>query len=79
MASRFFPTSPLKQEYEENAQLDIYVSKLFSTRVQIPFKYYHLKFCTPFEIKDIVPNIGVYLEGDPLQNTPYEVTLTRFI
>lgn len=55
-------------------QVKLYVSKLTSTKTQIPYEYYSLPFCRP-NIHAVQENIGQVLSGDRIENSVYKVDL----
>ena len=53
------------------------VNKLTSTKTQLPYDYYSLWFCQPLKIVSSAENLGEVLRGDRIENSPYEVMLTK--
>jgi transmembrane 9 superfamily protein 2/4 len=52
------------------------VNKLSSVHTQVPFDYYSLNYCKPAEgIKSIAENLGEFLTGDRIENSPYEIKM----
>ncbi|KAL3315908.1 Transmembrane 9 superfamily member 4 [Cichlidogyrus casuarinus] len=63
-------------EFSQNDPVEIDALKLFSSKTQLPFDYYTLRFCEPKEQVRYEPeNIGSILRGDRMVNTPYEVKM----
>ena len=47
-------------------------------RTQVPYDYYSLKFCQPEEgIKPYAENLGEFLTGDRIENSPYEISMKK--
>ena len=60
--------------YEETEKVTLKVNKLSSVHTQLPYNYYSLKYCRPKEgIKDYSENLGEFLSGDRIENSPYQV------
>lgn len=64
--------------YEENEVVDLKVNKLSSVHTQVPYDYYSLKYCKPKEIKPYSENLGEFLSGDRIENSPYEVRCKQY-
>lgn len=48
-----------------------------STHTQLPFDYYSLKYCKPpGGVEKYAENLGEFLGGDRIENSPYEVPHT---
>jgi transmembrane 9 superfamily member 2/4 len=61
--------------YNEGEQVSLKVNKLSSIHTQLPYNYYSLKYCKPKEgIKTYSENLGEFLSGDRIENSPYEVS-----
>jgi len=61
-------------EYQDGNRVDLKVNKLTSVKTQLPYAYYSLPYCKPAEgIQDSVENLGEILEGDLIENSPYEI------
>ncbi|CEM06493.1 unnamed protein product [Vitrella brassicaformis CCMP3155] len=63
------------RDYERGAPVKLKVNKLTSVKTQLPYKYYHLPFCTPEDIKNEAENLGEILQGDVIENSPYEIEM----
>lgn len=51
-----------------------------SVHTQLPYDYYSLKFCKPpGGIKEYSENLGEFLTGDRIENSPYEVRMNILI
>lgn len=55
--------------------LTIKVNKLSSTKTQLPYDYYFLKYCTPTQIENSAENLGEVLRGDRIENSVYSVSI----
>jgi hypothetical protein len=49
------------------------VSKLSSSKAQLPYYYYSLPYCRPRKIVSSAENLGEVLRGDRIVNSPYLV------
>lgn len=47
------------------------VNKLSSTKTQLPYDYYFLKYCKPQKIINSAENLGEVLRGDRIENSVY--------
>ena len=54
-------------------QVKLFVTKLTSTKTQIPYDYYSLPFCKPKHEKKESENLGEELSGDKIENSVYKV------
>jgi len=62
-------------EYGDGASVDLKVNKLTSVKTQLPYDYYTLPFCRPKVIMESAENLGEILEGDRIENSPYEINM----
>jgi len=46
-------------------------------KTQLPYRYYVLPYCQPTVIQESVENLGEILEGDLIENSPYEVNMLQ--
>jgi len=61
-------------DYIPNENVLLKVNKLSSTHTQLPYDYYSLKYCKPKQgVKKDHENLGEFLSGDRIENSPYEV------
>ncbi|KAH9625509.1 hypothetical protein KSS87_012110, partial [Heliosperma pusillum] len=51
--------------------LQVKVNKLSSTKTQLPYDYYFLKYCKPQKILNSAENLGEVLRGDRIENSVY--------
>ena len=63
--------SPHTYSYSEDIKL--YVSKLTSTKTQIPYEYYTLPYCKPNLTGLQSENLGEILSGDRIENSVYKL------
>jgi len=61
-----------RKTYKKGQDVQVKTRKLSSVR-NLPFPFYHLKFCKPEQIIDSAENLGEFLFGDRIQNSVYEV------
>jgi len=64
-------------EYGEGDKVELKVNKLTSVKTQLPYRYYELPYCQPPVIQESVENLGEILEGDLIENSPYEVKMMQ--
>jgi len=65
-------------QYAEGEAVELKVNKLTSVKTQLPFAYYYLPYCKPNGgVEDSAENLGELLEGDMIENSPYEVKMLR--
>lgn len=58
-------------------QVKLYVTKLTSTKTQMPYNYYALPFCTPKNLGLQHENIGEALSGDRIENSVYKIDMKQ--
>ncbi|KAL8542049.1 hypothetical protein ACS0TY_003057 [Phlomoides rotata] len=56
---------------EQGDELQVKVNKLSSTKTQLPYDYYFLKYCKPKKIQNVAENLGEVLRGDCIENSIY--------
>ncbi len=56
-----------------SAQIKLYVSKITSTKTQMPYDYYSLPYCKPNKQGLQSENLGEVLSGDRIENSIYKV------
>lgn len=61
--------------YPPGGPVDLKVNKLTSVKTQLPYSYYTLPFCKPVVIQESVENLGEIMEGDVIENSPYEINM----
>jgi hypothetical protein len=54
-------------------QVKLFVSKLTSTKTQIPYEYYSLPYCKPKKAALQTENLGEVLSGDRIENSIYQL------
>ena len=60
--------------YSAGDNVALKVNKLSSVHTQLPYDYYSLRYCHPKEgIKAYSENLGEFLSGDRIENSPYKV------
>lgn len=66
-------------DFQKDEQVEIKAVKMTSSKTQLPFEYYSLKFCRPEKMEYQSENLGEVLRGDRIVNTPYEAKETVHI
>ncbi|KAJ6632917.1 Transmembrane 9 superfamily member 4 [Pseudolycoriella hygida] len=68
-------------EFIKGQKIDVKAVKMTSTRTQLPYEYYSLKFCLPKNGTLVYKseNLGEVLRGDRIVNTPYDVRMAEDI
>ena len=64
-------------DFQKDESVEIKAVKMTSSKTQLPFEYYSLKFCRPQKIEYQSENLGEVLRGDRIVNTPYEAKERR--
>jgi len=62
-------------EYPNGSTVDMKVNKLTSVKTQLPYRYYTLPYCKPEVVQESVENLGEILEGDLIENSPYDIRM----
>jgi transmembrane 9 superfamily member 2/4 len=76
VANGFYLPGVAPHSFKDGEKVDLKVNKLSSTHTQLPFDYYSLKYCRPKEgIKSYAENLGEFLSGDRIENSPYEINM----
>ncbi|KAF8406891.1 hypothetical protein HHK36_006012 [Tetracentron sinense] len=57
--------------------LQVKVNKLSSTKTQLPYDYYFLKYCKPKKIMNNAENLGEVLRGDRIENSVYTFQMRK--
>lgn len=78
MTNYFFVVYPMVFCFEQHDPLYVKVNKLSSTKTQLPYDYYFLKYCKPSKIVNNAENLGEVLRGDRIENSVYEVSIRTF-
>lgn len=59
-------------------QIALKVNKLSTVKTLLSYDYYSLDFCPPADgVQDAAENLGEYLTGQDIQNSPYELYMLR--
>lgn len=61
--------------FQQGDSLPVKVNKLSSTKTQLPYDYYYLKYCKPKKITNNAENLGEVLRGDRIENSVYTVSM----
>ncbi|KAJ8643422.1 hypothetical protein MRB53_005170 [Persea americana] len=70
-AHSFYLPGVAPQDFQKGDELQVKVNKLSSTKTQLPYDYYFLKYCTPHKILNSAENLGEVLRGDRIENSVY--------
>lgn len=54
-------------------QVKLFVTKLTSTKTQMPYDYYSLPYCKPSKLGLQKENLGQVVSGDRIENSVYKV------
>ena len=65
--------------WDQGDALYVKVNKLSSTKTQLPYDYYFLKYCKPSKIVNSAENLGEVLRGDRIENSIYTVGICYLI
>ncbi|XP_017047951.1 transmembrane 9 superfamily member 4 [Drosophila ficusphila] len=78
-ADCFYVPGVAPVEFVQDQKIDVKAVKMTSSRTQLPYQYYSLKFCYPKNGTLIFKseNLGEVLRGDRIVNTPYEVRMNQ--
>lgn len=61
--------------FKQGEAMYVKVNKLSSTKTQLPYDYYYLKYCKPPYILNSAENLGEVLRGDRIENSVYTVSI----
>lgn len=59
--------------YQRSEQVKLFVSKVSSTKTQVPYEYYSLPYCKPKTANFEKENIGEVISGDRIENSVYKI------
>lgn len=71
-AHSFYLPGVAPRDFHRHDPLYVKVNKLSSTKTQLPYDYYFLKYCKPSKIVNNAENLGEVLRGDRIENSVYE-------
>ena len=75
-ADAYYLPGVAPKEFAQGEKVELKVNKLTSTRTHLPYDYYSQKFCKPVDgIKMAAENLGEFLTGDRIENSPYELKM----
>jgi Endomembrane protein 70 len=57
------------------SKVKLYVTKLTSTKTQMPYDYYSLPYCKPVNLGLQKENLGQVVSGDRVENSVYQVRM----
>eukprot|EP00596_Hydrurales_sp_CCMP1899_P000605 CAMPEP_0119047608 /NCGR_PEP_ID=MMETSP1177-20130426/54148_1 /TAXON_ID=2985 /ORGANISM="Ochromonas sp, Strain CCMP1899" /LENGTH=528 /DNA_ID=CAMNT_0007022411 /DNA_START=109 /DNA_END=1692 /DNA_ORIENTATION=- len=60
------------QQYEA---VKLFVTKLTSTKTQMPYDYYSLPYCKPSKLQNEKENLGEVVSGDRIENSVYKMEI----
>jgi transmembrane 9 superfamily protein 2/4 len=61
--------------YEQYESVKLFVTKLTSTKTQIPYDYYSLPYCKPKKLSLAKENLGEVFSGDRIENSVYKLEI----
>ncbi|XP_073064481.1 transmembrane 9 superfamily member 7 [Primulina eburnea] len=67
----FYLPGVAPRDFLQGDDLAVKVNKLSSTKTQLPYDFYFLKYCKPKNIKNVAENLGEVLRGDRIENSVY--------
>ncbi|KAL0463829.1 UNVERIFIED_CONTAM: Transmembrane 9 superfamily member 7 [Sesamum latifolium] len=67
----FYLPGVAPRDFIRGDELQVKVNKLSSTKTQLPYDFYYLKYCKPEKIKNVAENLGEVLRGDRIENSVY--------
>ncbi|KAH8260239.1 hypothetical protein KR026_007135, partial [Drosophila bipectinata] len=79
VADCFYVPGVAPVEFVQDQKIDVKAVKMTSSRTQLPYQYYSLRFCYPKNGTLIFKseNLGEVLRGDRIVNTPYDVRMNQ--
>ncbi|GER45024.1 endomembrane protein 70 protein family [Striga asiatica] len=70
-AHSFYLPGVAPRDFTRRDELQVKVNKLSSTKTQLPYDFYYLKYCKPKKISNVAENLGEVLRGDRIENSVY--------
>ncbi|KAF6174931.1 hypothetical protein GIB67_026419 [Kingdonia uniflora] len=70
-SNAFYLPGVAPRDFQNGDPLQVKVNKLSSTKTQLPYDYYFLKYCKPKKIMNSAENLGEVLRGDRIENSIY--------
>ncbi|CAA0821134.1 Transmembrane 9 superfamily member 7 [Striga hermonthica] len=67
----FYLPGVTPRDFQRGDELQVKVNKLSSTKTQLPYDFYFLKYCKPEKIQNVGENLGEVLRGDRIENSVY--------
>ncbi|KAL3632920.1 Transmembrane 9 superfamily member 7 [Castilleja foliolosa] len=67
----FYLPGVAPRDFIRGDELQVKVNKLSSTKTQLPYDFYFLKYCKPKKIQNVGENLGEVLRGDRIENSVY--------
>ncbi|KAL6559964.1 Transmembrane 9 superfamily member 7 [Orobanche gracilis] len=67
----FYLPGVAPRDFQRGGELQVKVNKLSSTKTQLPYDFYFLKYCKPDKIQNVAENLGEVLRGDRIENSVY--------
>jgi len=65
--------SGISNSFEQGDPLPLFVTKLTSTKTQMPYDYYSLPFCPPTSKQLEKENLGQLVSGERIENSVYKI------
>nr|GMC73159.1 transmembrane 9 superfamily member 7-like [Ipomoea batatas] len=76
-AQSFYLPGVAPRDFQTGNPLAVKVNKLSSTKTQLPYDYYFLKYCKPTKIMNNAENLGEVLRGDRIENSVYTFNMRQ--
>ncbi|XP_075509028.1 transmembrane 9 superfamily member 7-like [Primulina tabacum] len=70
-ANGFYLPGVAPRDFQLGETLEVKVNKLSSTKTQLPYDYYFLRYCKPQNVRNGAENLGEVLRGDRIENSVY--------
>ena len=74
-ATAFYVPGIQPHPFTRGEPVPLKVNSMTSMHTQMPRGYYRLAFCEPEEIEMASENLGEFLTGNKIQNSPYEIKM----
>mmetsp|Transcript_23891 Transcript_23891/g.35055 ORF Transcript_23891/g.35055 Transcript_23891/m.35055 type:complete len:644 (+) Transcript_23891:68-1999(+) len=75
VSASFYLPGVAPYSYEQYEDVKLFVTKLTSTKTQIPYDYYALPYCKPKHAREQSENLGEVLSGDRIENSVYRIQM----
>jgi transmembrane 9 superfamily protein 2/4 len=79
LSAQFYLPGVSPHTYQPYEAVDLLVTKLTSTKTQMPYDYYSLPYCKPKALGLQKENLGQVVSGDRIENSVYKVCMYIYI